>query len=94
MSDARRLFVFNRLEIAYSYDTTNVFEEAAADLAEVRLLFVKLLFQVFQELPLESVDVFNVAKDGAKLLLVEHVCPLAALFDITLRGKRNRIRAS
>lgn len=64
-----------------------MFEETAANLAEVRLLFVKLLFQIFQELPLESVDIFNVAKDGTKLLLCEHVCPLAALLDITLRGK-------
>lgn len=62
-----------------------VFEEAAADLAEVRLLLVELLFQAFQELPLESVDLLNVAKDGAKLLFSEHVCSLAALFDITLK---------
>lgn len=60
-------------------------EEAAAYLAEVRLLLVELLLQAFQELSLESVDVFNIAKDGTKLLFVEHVCPLAALFDITLR---------
>lgn len=64
-----------------------MFEEAAANLAEVRLLFVELLLQAFQELSLESVDLFNVAKDGTKLLFSEHVCPLAALFDITLRGK-------
>lgn len=62
-----------------------MFEEAAADLAEVRLLLVELLFQAFQELPLESVDLLNVAKDGAKLLFSEHVCSLAALFDITLK---------
>lgn len=65
-----------------------MFEEAAADLAEVRLLLVELLFQPFQELPLESVDLFNIAKDGAKLLFIEHVCPLAALFDVTL-GETN-----
>lgn len=62
-----------------------MFEEAAADLAEVRLLLVELLFQAFQELPLESVDLLNVAKDGAKLLFSEHVCSLAALSDITLK---------
>lgn len=62
-----------------------MFEEAAADLAEVRLLLVELLFQAFQELPLESVDLLNIAKDGAKLLFSEHVCSLAALFDITLK---------
>lgn len=65
----------------------HVFEEAAADLAEVWLLFVELLLQTFQKLPLESVDFFNVAKDGTKLLFGEHVCPLAALFDVTLMGK-------
>lgn len=62
-----------------------MFKEAAANLAEVRLLLVELLLQALQELPLESVDLFNVAKDGAKLLLIEHVCPLTALFDVTLR---------
>lgn len=66
-----------------------MFEEAAANLTEVRLLLVELLFQAFQELPLEPVDVFNVAKDGAKLLFVEHVGPLAALFDVTLRETEN-----
>lgn len=62
-----------------------MFKEAAADLAEVRLLLVELLLQAFQELPLESVDLLNIAKDGAKLLFSEHICPLAALFDVTLR---------
>lgn len=62
-----------------------MFKEAAADLAQVWLFLVELLFQAFQELPLESVDLFNVAKDGTKLLLSEHVCPLTALFDVTLR---------
>lgn len=62
-----------------------MFQEAAADLTEVRLLLVELLFQAFQELPLKSVDLLNIAKDGTKLLFVKHVCPLAALFDVTLR---------
>lgn len=66
-------------------DSAYVFEEAATDLAEVRLLLVEFLLQVFQELPLESVDIFNISKDGAKLLFRKHVCPLAALFDVTLR---------
>lgn len=48
------------------------------------LLLVELLLQGLQELPLESVYVFNVAKDCAQLLFSEHVCPLTALFDITL----------
>ncbi len=66
-----------------------MFEEAAANLAEVRLLLVELLLQTFQELPLESVDLFNIAKDGTKLLFIEHVCPFAALFDVTLKETYN-----
>ena len=62
-----------------------MFKEAAANLTEMRLLLVELLLQAFEELPLEPVDLFNVAKDGTKLLLIEHVRPLAALFDVTLR---------
>ncbi len=66
-------------------DLAYVFEEAAANLAEVRVLLIKLLLQTFQELPLEPVNLFNVAKDGPKLFFSKHVCPLAALFDVTLR---------
>ena len=69
---------------------THMFEEAAANLAEVRLLLVELLLQAFQELPLESVDLFNIAKDGSKLILSEHVCSLTALFDVTLRKKQKQ----
>lgn len=61
-----------------------MFKEATADLAEVGLLLVEFLLQAFQELLLESVDVFNIAKDCTKLVFSEHVCPLAALFDVTL----------
>lgn len=67
------------------FESAYVFEEAAADLTDVRLLLVEFLLQAFQELPLESIDIFDVAKDGPKLLFSEHVCPLAALFDVTLR---------
>lgn len=66
-----------------------MFQEAAANLTEMRLLLVELLLQAFQELPLESVYVLNIAKDGPKLLLSEHICPLAALFYVTLRGTTN-----
>ena len=65
-----------------------MFQEAAADLAEVRLLLVEPLLQTFEELPLEAVDVLDVAEDCAKLLLVEHVRPLATLLDVTLRQGR------
>lgn len=67
-----------------------MFKEAAADLAEVWLLLVELLLQPFQELPLEPVDLLNVAEDGTELLFCEHICPLAALFDVTLWGKKNK----
>lgn len=50
----------------------------------MRLLLVESLLQGFQELPLESVYVFDVPKDCAQLVFSEHVCPLTALFDITL----------
>lgn len=61
-----------------------MFHKTASNLAEVWLFLVELLFQIFQEFPLESVDFFDVTKDGTKLLLVEHICPLTTLFDITL----------
>lgn len=67
-----------------------MFKEAAADLAEVWLLLVELLLQPFQELPLETVDLLNVAEDGTELLFCEHICPLAALFDVTLWKKKNK----
>lgn len=66
-----------------------MFQEAAANLTEMRLLLVELLLQAFQELPLESVYLLNIAKDGPKLLLSEHIRPLAALFYVTLRGTTN-----
>lgn len=57
----------------------------------MRLFFVELLLQAFQELPLEPVDVFDVAEDGTKLLLSEHVRPLTALLDVTLRKHTARV---
>lgn len=67
-----------------------MFQEAAAYLAEMWLLLDEFLLQAFEEFPLESVDVLNVAKDGPKLLFGEHVCPLAALFDVTLQEEERR----
>ena len=43
----------------------HMFQEAAADLTEVRLLLVEPLLQAFEELPLEAVDVLDVAENGA-----------------------------
>lgn len=61
-----------------------MFQEAAADLTDVGLLLVEFLLQPFQELPLEPVDLLDVAEDGAELLFRKHVCPFAALLDVTL----------
>lgn len=71
-------------------ETAYVFQEAAADLADVGLLLVELLLQPFQELPLEAVDLLDVAEDGAQLLFREHVRPLAALLDVTLGKKKKK----
>lgn len=64
-----------------------MFEEAGANFTEVWLLLVELLLQTFEELPLETVDLLDVAEDGPQLLLGEHVRSLAALFDVTLRSE-------
>lgn len=49
------------------------------------LLFVVLLLQVFEKLPLKLVNIFYVAEDGLQLQLGEHVLVFAALADVTLR---------
>lgn len=76
-----------RILIDFS-DSAYLFKKAAANLAQVWLFLVELLLQTFEELPLESVDLFNIAKDGMKLLFSEHVCPFAALFNVTLRDTK------
>lgn len=65
-----------------------MFQEAGADLAEVRLLLVEPLLQTFQEPFLEAVDVLDVPEDTQQLLLCEHVYPLTALLDVTLREEQ------
>lgn len=62
-----------------------VLQEAGADLAEMGLVLVELLLQAFEELLLEAVDVFDVSKNGAQLLLCEHVHALPALLYVTLQ---------
>lgn len=71
-----------------------MFQEAAADLADVGLLLVELLLQPFQELPLEAVDLLDVAEDGPQLLFREHVRPLAALLDVALRTGGKKLKTS
>lgn len=56
------------------------------------LLFVVLLLQVFEELPLKLVNIFDVAENGLQLQLGEHVRVFAALADVTL--KENRMTGS
>lgn len=68
-----------------------MFKETTADLAEVGLVLVELFLQAFQKLPLESVDLFYIAKDCTDVLFSEHVCPLTTLFDVTLsKTKRTK----
>lgn len=68
-----------------------VLEKAGAYFTEVRLVFVAVLFQVPEELPLELVDVFNVAEDDLQLELCEHVRVLVALTDVALEVGKNKI---
>lgn len=72
------------------FDSAYMFKEAATNLTQMWLLLVELLLETFEELPLESVDLFDIPKDGTKLLFSEHVCPFAALFDVTLRDRDRR----
>lgn len=71
---------------------TYVFQKAAADLTDVGLLLVELLLQAFQELPLEAVDLLDVAEDGSQLLFREHVRPFAALLDVALWKEKRRAK--
>lgn len=72
------------------FDSAYMFKEAATNLTQMWLLLVELLLETFEEPPLESVDLFDIPKDGTKLLFSEHVCPFAALFDVTLRDRDRR----
>lgn len=49
------------------------------------MVFVVLLLQVSEELPVKPVDLLDVAEDGLQLELSEHVWVFAALTDVTLR---------
>lgn len=54
------------------------------------LVFVVLLLQVSEELPLKPVDVLNVAEDSLQLQLGEHVGVFTALADVTLKHTQSR----
>lgn len=60
-------------------------EETRAYFTEVWLVFVVLLFQVSEKLPLKPVDIFYVAEDGLQLRLSEHLWVFTALTDVTLK---------
>lgn len=60
-------------------------EKTRAYFTEMRLVFVVLLLQVSQKLPLKLVDVFYVAEDGLQLQLGKHVRVFTALADVTLK---------
>lgn len=51
------------------------------------MIFVEFLLQGFEELLLETVELIDVPKDSAQLLLSEHICPLPTLFYIALEAK-------
>lgn len=63
----------------------NLQKEAGAYFTEMWLIFVVLLLQLFEELPLEFVNIFYVAKDGLQLQVSEHVGVFPALTDVTLK---------
>lgn len=54
------------------------------------LVFIVLLLQVSEKLPLKPVDIFYVAEDGLQLLLSEHVWVFTALTDVTLKIAQNQ----
>lgn len=60
-------------------------EKTRAYLTEMWLVFVVLLLQVFEKLPLKSVDVLYVTEDCLQLRLSEHVRVFTALTDVTLK---------
>lgn len=53
-------------------------------------IFVVLLLQVFEKLPLKPVDVLYVAEDGFQLQLGKHVRVFTALTDVALEVKQNQ----
>lgn len=65
--------------------------KTGADIAEVWLLLVVVLLQLSEKLPLELVDVLDVAEDGLQLQLGEHVRVFATLTDVTLKVTQRMI---
>lgn len=65
-------------------------EKTRAYFTEMWLVFVVLLLQVSEKLPLKPVDVLYVAEDGFQLQLSEHVRVFTALTDVTLKVTQNQ----
>lgn len=65
-------------------------EKTRAYFTEMRLVFVVLLLQVSEKLPLKPVDVLYVAEDGLQLQLSKHVRVFMALTDVTLKVTQNK----
>lgn len=65
-------------------------EKTRAYFAEMWLLFVVLLLQVSEKLPLKPVNVLYVAEDGLQLQLSEHVRVFTALTNVTLKVTQNQ----
>lgn len=65
-------------------------EKTRAYFTEMWLVFVVLLLQVSEKLPLKPIDVLYVAEDGFQLQLSEHVRVFTALTDVTLKVTQNQ----
>lgn len=63
-------------------------EKTRAYFTEMWLVFVVLLLQVSEKLPLKLVKILYVTEDGLQLQLSEHVRVFAALTDVTLKGRK------
>lgn len=62
-------------------------QKTRAYLTDMWLLFVVLLLQVSEKLPLKLINIFYIAEDGLELQLGEHVWMFAALADVTLKKR-------
>lgn len=67
---------------------TYVLKEAGPYFTQVRFLFIVLLLKVFQELSLESVNVFNVSENGGQLCNREHCRVLSTLSNVALQHRK------
>lgn len=76
--------------MGYGFSSHYLQEKTRAYFTEMWLVFVVLLLQVSEKLPLKPVDVLYVAEDGFQLQLSEHVRVFTALTDVTLKVTQNQ----